>query len=159
MQTTQLRSRGMKHGRVWEFEFFGFSIDEEMRFEYASIREALCKVAEIQVERNWDPSNPPTKIAKKLFELVKGLLRPEDREDLQLYCALHTVLDQFHRGDGFFKIRENVVMLDLTVNANKEQGRSVLLRRSDLKSKRITEIATQIVKSFYDSMDKKSEVS
>ncbi len=144
-----------KCGRGFEREFFGVDAENAPDFEYATLREGFQHAAEVQSKYPWNPSEPSTVLSKKLFRAVRKLLDSKDRGELQLYCCLATVLDQYHGTDGFFKIRDYVVLIDLTVNRNKVQQEAVLVRRQDLgDTQKANAVAQQIVDLFHRKMNR-----
>lgn len=69
--------------------------------------------------RGWNPRRPRTKLAGKLYQLVRQELG--DARGLALYSSVGTSLDFFHGTDGFFRWRGAVVTLDLTVQRSKRR--------------------------------------
>jgi len=137
-------------GYEWEKIVFGRSSEHCEIPPYIKWERAINEVQYRQWEREWDPSNPKTPIARELFECIKTYLHPEAAAQLRFYCALGFELDLYHSIDGFFKIGRYLVCLDLTTNKIKSERRNVILFKPEDAGSNLWRIAKKIADTFND---------
>ncbi len=102
-----------------------------------SIGEALNQVARSQFQYGWNTSNPHTMMGKRLFEAVKQHLPPTEAADLRFYCAIGSILDRRYATDGFFRVRNHVVLVDVTTDSLKPWKTAVIFYKSNGSPERI----------------------
>lgn len=112
--TNKLTPKEMtEQGRQFEEDFFGErpkvqDLSTVCCGTGKSFHKNLFKVIEVQRTLfKWDPRNPKTELARKLFNAVKERLSRRVRAGLHLCCALGTPLDYMHGIDGFFFLWDN----------------------------------------------------
>ena len=116
-------------------------------------------VVMLQYRYKWNPTKPHTLIGQRLFENVKSFLNREDRDSLRFYCALGTALDRFHRTDGLFRVRNHLVLLDVTTREDKIVRSSVIFKARDRSMKRITVVGRQIAHLLNESIKRSKLVA
>jgi hypothetical protein len=82
----------------------------------------------------WNPNSPNTEIAEALFGQVAFRLWP-NKEELQLFVAIDSPLDKIYGVDLFFKFRDTIVTVDLTVSQHKKkrkQKADIVLTKRDV---------------------------
>ena len=123
----KLKPARPKSGEWWEKTFFGWTAQEIGTCSPPiSVDEALDYAVGLQSQYAWNPSLPSTDAARSLFVAVQRSLAPEHAVELKLYCAIGSPLDFQHGGDGFFRVHNSVVLVDLTTAYNKRSRRAVV---------------------------------
>ena len=135
-------------GYDWEEAFFGISsLNIKCATEYKDLPSAIDEITRLQNAYSWDPKNPHTSAAKKLYQKVMERLGSEDGKDLELLCALGSTFDYDRGADGFFRVRSGVLLIDLTTSKWKiGNGRSFIFRKSDSSGFRINIAAARIAR-------------
>ncbi|MDD2677897.1 MAG: hypothetical protein WC042_01560 [Candidatus Paceibacterota bacterium] len=114
---------------------------------YLPYSQALAEVIKNQ-PRNWNPSDPPTRIANDLHALVAINLNLDDWSLLNLFSARGSSFDIFHGVDAFFIINKTLCTLDLTISKKERAKADLVIRDEDIfektamekTSKKISEI-------------------
>jgi len=120
-------------GQLFEWEIFGtdatkvFTKQDPKDVKYLSWKKAMEEVISVYgKEESWDPCNPSTPNSKRLHRLVDGGL-DDDAGDLELYPALNSSFDIHHGVDGFFKLGNKIVTIDLTTRDDKDNVKADFL--------------------------------
>ncbi len=90
-----------RRGFEFETEVFGRSATWAVRGPYQSFSVSLREVLDHQ-PADWNPFQPPTKIAGSLYWHTVKHWRKGDRSKLGLYVAIGTALDFWHNVDALF---------------------------------------------------------
>ncbi len=97
----------------------------------------------------WNTKDPPTPLAKELFESVKGHLPTGKRSRLRLYVCTRTTLDCNFGTDAFFCVGKHIVTLDMTICRRKKKFKAdFLVRKNDFLDRGIGKLASYIATSL-----------
>jgi hypothetical protein len=113
-------------GKLLEEEILGRCL--HVGESYLSYRKSMEAVKNSQP---WDTSDPDTRVASDLHAHVAIALGLEDWTQLQLFTAVGSSLDRFHRVDAFFEFNGHVVTFDLTMNPHKDEYHADLILQYD----------------------------
>ncbi len=103
----------LEPGHQWEKAVFGRCSLQKRPYRPMSRAPGTKAVMADQVNLNWNPSAPSTKVGQELMECTQSYMSAEDASKLKLYCAIGTVLDFMHNIDGFFMVNNRVLPIDL----------------------------------------------
>lgn len=100
-------------GHGWEIKVFGISSRQFPKPEYTFYKPAKDWVIDNQTRLGWNPFKPRTKYGSEILACVRSYFPPHIAKRIGFYCSIGTVLDHYHKVDGFFKIDNHCVTVDL----------------------------------------------
>ena len=119
------------NGAHWEREVFDCSSQDFPRAGYMRWLPAVHDAMRRQPAFPWNPREPHTQIGLRLYESVSKHLSSGDTS-LEFHCAIGTALDAWHHTDGFFRLGNRIVSIDLASGKyGKGDTRSVLFLKAD----------------------------
>ena len=147
-------NRRRRQGHEFEANVFGiepqpFDPKTIHRFgERPGFQACLAEVLKMQETLPFNPRRPTGSI-RWLFEAVKDNLPRGTREQLLVYCALGSTLDNEFGTDGFFVLESrpwHPVTFDLATYEKKNRKADLLITKNDMRRKeRIARIVAAII--------------
>lgn len=136
----------MSKGRIWEYNVVGLTVTRNWDQRHEWTLSEMLDEAKAHQHPQWDPTDPPKRIANDFHALVCECLGVDDYARVRLYQGIGGPLDRFGYGDMFLEYRGQVCTIDLTRRHDKEEASIIRFGPDDNLKEIAQEVAIQLLR-------------